>query len=61
MTEFRHSQIMVRGSSLYVLEAGDADAVPFLFLHGWPESVDSWRAVMSRVAERVSRSCDRPA
>jgi pimeloyl-ACP methyl ester carboxylesterase len=36
----RHPQVTVGGSSLHVVEIGDPEAAPFLFLHGWPES---WR------------------
>jgi len=31
---FRHSQVAVTGSSLHLVELGDPEAVPFLFLHG---------------------------
>jgi pimeloyl-ACP methyl ester carboxylesterase len=54
-TRFRHSQVAVVGSSLHVVELGDPEAVPFLFLHGWPESWRSWSQVM-RLASRQVRS-----
>jgi pimeloyl-ACP methyl ester carboxylesterase len=44
---FRHRQIAVGASSLHVVEAGDPEAAPFLFLHGWPESWRTWEPVMS--------------
>jgi pimeloyl-ACP methyl ester carboxylesterase len=44
---FRHRQIGVGASSLHVVEAGDPEAAPFLFLHGWPESWRTWEPVMS--------------
>jgi hypothetical protein len=37
--EFRHTQVTVAGSSQHVIEAGDPDAIPFLFLRGWPDPV----------------------
>jgi pimeloyl-ACP methyl ester carboxylesterase len=52
---FRHSQVAVAGSSLHVVELGDPEAVPFLFLHGWPESWRSWSQVM-RLASRQVRA-----
>jgi pimeloyl-ACP methyl ester carboxylesterase len=50
---FRHSQVAVAGSSLHVVELGDPEAVPFLFLHGWPESWRSWSQVMRLASRRV--------
>jgi pimeloyl-ACP methyl ester carboxylesterase len=51
--EFRHRQVTVRGSSLHVVEAGDPQALPFVFLHGWPESWSSWQQVMALAAQQV--------
>jgi pimeloyl-ACP methyl ester carboxylesterase len=51
--EFRTRQVDVDGSSLHVVEAGDPDARPVLFLHGWPESWQSWRPVMALAAPDV--------
>jgi pimeloyl-ACP methyl ester carboxylesterase len=51
---FRHRHVVVADSQLHVVEAGDPDGVPFLFLHGWPESWQSWRQVMT-VAARQAR------
>jgi pimeloyl-ACP methyl ester carboxylesterase len=50
---FRHSQLAVTGSSLHVVEAGDRDGSPFLFLHGWPQSWSTWRHVMSLASDHV--------
>jgi pimeloyl-ACP methyl ester carboxylesterase len=50
---FRHRQVAVAGSLLHVVEAGDPDGVPFLFLHGWPESWWSWRQVMTLAARQA--------
>jgi pimeloyl-ACP methyl ester carboxylesterase len=50
---FRHSQVTATGSSLHVVEAGDPEAAPFLFLHGWPESWHSWRQVMVMASRQV--------
>jgi pimeloyl-ACP methyl ester carboxylesterase len=54
---FRHRQVAVGASSLHVVEAGDPEAAPFLFLHGWPESWRTWEPVMemaSRTALAVA-------
>jgi pimeloyl-ACP methyl ester carboxylesterase len=51
---FRHRHVVVADSQLHVVEAGDPDGVPFLFLQGWPESWQSWRQVMT-VAARQAR------
>jgi pimeloyl-ACP methyl ester carboxylesterase len=53
MTEFRHSQVDTGGSSIHVVEAGDPGSPPVVFLHGWPESWRSWRAVMALAAPHV--------
>jgi pimeloyl-ACP methyl ester carboxylesterase len=50
---FRHSQVTVAGSSLHVVESGVLDAAPFLFLHGWPESWQSWRQIMAMARPQV--------
>jgi pimeloyl-ACP methyl ester carboxylesterase len=50
---FRHSQVAVAGSSLHVVEIGDPEAVPFLFLHGWPEPWQSWLSVMTLASRKV--------
>lgn len=44
---------MAGGSSLHVVEAGDPEAAPFMFLHGWPESWSSWRQVMALASQQV--------
>jgi pimeloyl-ACP methyl ester carboxylesterase len=51
---FRNRHVTVADSLLHVVEAGDPDGMPFLFLHGWPESWQSWRQVMT-VAARQAR------
>ena len=50
---FQHSQVAVAGSSLHVVELGDLEAVPFLFVHGWPESWRSWSQVMRLASQQV--------
>jgi pimeloyl-ACP methyl ester carboxylesterase len=50
---FRHRQVTVASASLHVVETGDPEAVPFLFLHGWPESWHSWRHIMAVASQRV--------
>lgn len=52
-TPFRHSQIAVGEASLHVVEAGNPAGVPFLFLHGWPESWRSWEAVLAAAARQA--------
>jgi pimeloyl-ACP methyl ester carboxylesterase len=52
---FRHRHVAAADSLLHVVEAGDPDGLPFLFLHGWPESWWSWRQVMS-LAGRQARA-----
>jgi pimeloyl-ACP methyl ester carboxylesterase len=51
---FRHRHVAVADSLLHVVEAGDPDGLPFLFLHGWPESWQSWQQVMT-IAARQAR------
>jgi pimeloyl-ACP methyl ester carboxylesterase len=46
----RRRPVALRGTQLQVVEAGDPQAPPFLFLHGWPESSPAWAQVMSRAA-----------
>jgi pimeloyl-ACP methyl ester carboxylesterase len=55
MTDTRHSQVEVGGRSIHVVEAGDEDATPVLFLHGWPESWRCWERVMD-LAQRDVRA-----
>ena len=50
---FRHSHVDVGRSSIHVVEAGDAQAPPVLFLHGWPQSWRAWEPVMRRAAGQV--------
>jgi pimeloyl-ACP methyl ester carboxylesterase len=49
----RHRHVEVAGSRLHVLETGDADGQPYLFLHGWPGSARSWEPLMARAARDV--------
>jgi pimeloyl-ACP methyl ester carboxylesterase len=51
---FRHRHVAVADALLHLVEAGDPDGMPSLFLHGWPESWQSWRQVMT-VAARQAR------
>lgn len=50
---FQHRQVAVDGFSLHVVEAGDPQGAPFLFLHGWPESWRAWRSVMGLASKQV--------
>lgn len=38
---------------MHVVETGDPEATPFLFLHGWPESWHSWRQIMVVASQQV--------
>ena len=40
--QLQHSQVRVSESALHVVEAGDPDATPVLFLHDWPQSWRAW-------------------
>jgi pimeloyl-ACP methyl ester carboxylesterase len=44
--DFRHSRVPSGDGSLHVVEAGDPDGRPYLFLHGWPQSWQTWQDVM---------------
>ena len=50
---FRHSHLDVDRSSIHVVEAGDANVDPVLFLHGWPQSWRAWAPVMRLAAGHV--------
>ena len=50
---FRHSHLEVGRSSIHVVEAGDPQAAPVLFLHGWPQSWRAWAPVMRLAAGHV--------
>jgi pimeloyl-ACP methyl ester carboxylesterase len=50
---FRHRHVAVRGSLVHVAEAGDPDRLPLVFLHGWPESWQSWQQVMAAAAPQA--------
>ncbi|GAA0796009.1 alpha/beta fold hydrolase [Spirilliplanes yamanashiensis] len=47
----KHRQVTVGDASLHVIEAGDPAAPPVLFLHGWPQSAQSWAPVLELAAE----------
>jgi pimeloyl-ACP methyl ester carboxylesterase len=47
---YRRRPVALRGARLQVVEAGDPQAPPFLFLHGWPEASPAWAQVMSHAA-----------
>jgi pimeloyl-ACP methyl ester carboxylesterase len=49
-----HQQITLGGVSIHVVEQGNIDAPPFLFLHGWPESWRSWSSIFE-LADHQSR------
>jgi pimeloyl-ACP methyl ester carboxylesterase len=47
---FRHRQVTVGDTRIHVVEAGDPQARPVVFLHGWPESSRTWEQVMAVAA-----------
>jgi pimeloyl-ACP methyl ester carboxylesterase len=49
----RHQQVTVGDADIHVVEAGDPGAPPFVFLHGWPESSQTWAQVMTLAAGSV--------
>jgi pimeloyl-ACP methyl ester carboxylesterase len=51
--ELRHAHLNVGDCRLHVVEAGDPQGRPYLFLHGWPESWRTWRDVMTLAAPEV--------
>ena len=50
---FEHSRVSVRGASIHAVTAGQPLADPFLFLHGWPETWQSWQPLMALAARLV--------
>lgn len=44
---FRHHQVVVGGSSVHVVEAGDPGRPAYVLLHGWPQSWHCWRGVLA--------------
>jgi pimeloyl-ACP methyl ester carboxylesterase len=54
MSTFRHTHVPVADHALHVVESGDPRGRPYLFLHGWPESWQTWEGVM-RVADAGAR------
>ncbi|WP_342588190.1 alpha/beta fold hydrolase [Neorhizobium alkalisoli] len=49
-----HSQIEANGASFHVVEQGRGPVV--LFLHGFPDTVETWRSQMQVVAENGYRA-----
>ncbi len=50
---FRHHQLNVYGQALHLVEAGSKLAPPLLFLHGWPESWETFREIMIELHDRA--------
>jgi pimeloyl-ACP methyl ester carboxylesterase len=50
-TSIEHLRIPANGIHFHVATAGDKDAPPILFLHGFPEGWMSWRDVMGILSE----------
>ncbi|MBB3644426.1 pimeloyl-ACP methyl ester carboxylesterase [Rhizobium sp. BK619] len=49
-----HSEIEVNGASFHVVHQGRGPVV--LFLHGFPDTVETWRSQMQVVAENGYRA-----
>ncbi|MBT2337512.1 alpha/beta hydrolase [Variovorax paradoxus] len=49
-----HSQIEANGASFHVVEQGQGPAV--LFLHGFPDTVETWRSQMQAVSDNGYRA-----
>jgi pimeloyl-ACP methyl ester carboxylesterase len=47
VTGVRHHHVTVGEHRVHVAETGDPDGLPFLFLHGWPESWRAWDSVLA--------------
>ncbi|MBC9729052.1 alpha/beta fold hydrolase [Streptomyces sp. TRM68367] len=45
-TEPRHTHVPIADLSLHVVETGNPQGRPYLFLHGWPESWRTWEGVI---------------
>ena len=46
----RHWAIAANGASFHVVEQGEGPAV--LFLHGFPDTVETWRSQMQTVSDK---------
>ncbi|MCK9248384.1 MAG: alpha/beta hydrolase [Solirubrobacteraceae bacterium] len=54
--EITERPLVVDGVGTRVLEAGDGDGPPLLLLHGYSDSADTWRGLMTELAGRGLRS-----
>jgi pimeloyl-ACP methyl ester carboxylesterase len=52
-TSIRHRQLDIGDSSLHLAEAGPTDGPAIVFLHGWPQSLVSWRPVLTLASEQA--------
>jgi pimeloyl-ACP methyl ester carboxylesterase len=50
----RHAQVEANGASFHVVEQGQGPAV--LFLHGFPDTVETWRSQMQAVSDNGYRA-----
>ena len=51
MSNLRHDHVRIGELRLHVVESGQPDAQPIIFLHGWPQSWMEWHEVMQRAAD----------
>jgi pimeloyl-ACP methyl ester carboxylesterase len=49
---FRHRQIALNNTDIHLIEGGQPDAPPILFLHGYPESWIAFADTMHRLEEK---------
>lgn len=49
MTEFERDDLHEGGPGLHFRLAGDREAPPILFLHGWPQDGEMWKPVTDRL------------
>jgi pimeloyl-ACP methyl ester carboxylesterase len=54
MDDFKHKQIDVNGISTHVVEVGDENKQPILFLHGFPEDWSAFENVMRHLKNDYS-------
>jgi pimeloyl-ACP methyl ester carboxylesterase len=56
VTDFRQRTVQTNGIEMHVTEAGDPDAKPVIFVHGFPELGRSWRKQLPALAEAGYRA-----
>jgi pimeloyl-ACP methyl ester carboxylesterase len=49
----REHHVPVGDASIHAVETGDPGGVPFVFLHGWPESARTWAELMAHAGDDI--------